>query len=249
MFSSSQILDVSKRLFPKGKAFLFVPGGVMDKILLGLAKSEARLLDDMVGIYDSMFPDNENFTEEDAINWEKKLGIVARVGVSLANRKLAICQKMFYPSSDAPRQHYLYIQEQLRAAGFDVYVHLNPLGMAPEDALALVDATQHQTTLEHEDTVEHSGFGLFASIHSDDLMHGDEVEHGAGYDNIVVNYVDADKDATYVFNNNYKFSFFIAGLTYTDFASVSLERKEEFRQLILQLKPMHTQAILYINYN
>lgn len=248
MFSTQQLLHFTKRLFPKGSAFKFRADGAVDKLLSGVAETNARCFTDVQSIYDSLMPDNANFTIEDAAAWEKKLGIVQAPGVGLHDRKAAIAQKLFYPTSYAPRQHHLFIQEQLRAAGFDVYVHLNPLGLSPEQILSPLPAVMHSDDLEHDNSVEHSGYALVSAQHSSSFEHGSAFQHGSTFDDVVVNHIDRDRDASYLFANNYRFTFYIAGSTMPDFAEVSSARKDEFRQLILQLKPIHTQAYLFVNY-
>jgi len=45
-----------------------------------------------------------------------------------------------------------------------------------------------------------------------------------------------------------RFTFFVGGSGYPNRASVPLSRKDEFRHLILKLKPAHSVAFLYIDY-
>lgn len=248
MFSISQITSFTKRLFPKGIGLRFKDAGNIDSLIKGVSGTSQKYFEGVHAIYDSMMPDNDNFSIADADAWEKKIGIIQAPGVGLDDRKAAIYQKMFFPVYAAPRQHYLFIQDQLRAAGFDVYIHLNPSGLSPEEILSPIDALFHGDDVEHADAIEHASFAIINSQHDSDLEHGDEVEHGASFDNVVVNYLERDRDASYLFANNFKFAFYIAGPTLTEFADVTLSRREEFRQLILQLKPMHTQAFLFINF-
>ncbi len=248
MFSLDFFKGLTKRLFPSSISFINVNGGWLDKLYLGLAKGEKRFIDDAVGLYDSIFPDNDNFTIEDADNWEKKLGIMSRDGVSLSDRKMAIAMKLNHPHSEAPRQHYLYIQEQLRAAGFDVYVYENTSNQSPESILSSVGSTFHSPDLEHSENVYHKGLNPQGAFHAINVQHGN-IQHGSRFNNIVANSLDRESDSLFVFrNNNYKSTFFIAGANFPDFAEIPRSREIEFRQLLLQLKPVQTIGFLFLNY-
>ena len=66
---------------------------------------------------------------------------------------------------------------------------------------------------------------------------------------LCVNYLEEAKDATFsIPATNYRTTFYISGNPITTFANVQSEREDEFRQLILQLKPAQTAAFLFVNY-
>jgi hypothetical protein len=64
----------------------------------------------------------------------------------------------------------------------------------------------------------------------------------------VANHIDENLDATFTHQNNWIKTFFIGGENLGDFADVPTARKDEFRQLILRLKPTETVAYLLIDY-
>src|SRR5690606_32537660 len=84
-----------------------------------------RAYADALKIQDAQLPDNDGFTADDATDWERRLGMIYSPLVPLADRKLAILRKMNHPGTIKARQNWLYVEGQLRAAGFDVYVHEN----------------------------------------------------------------------------------------------------------------------------
>lgn len=59
----------------------------------------------------------------------------------------------------------------------------------------------------------------------------------------------SEMGGTFTYLQALRSSFYIAGLTPTTMANILLTRKEEFRQLILRVKPAHSVGILLVNYN
>ena len=232
---SDLILKLAKQLFPTGRAFKMPANSVFEKLEKGLAQSESRAYADGLSVLDSILPDNANFSQDDATQWETRLGLIVNSGATLSDRKLAIRRKMNHPGSIKARQNYLYLEGQLQAAGFDVYVHENRFsdGMGgyytktPEDIIGLYDAG--------------------VAEHSDDIDHGD-VDHGAVYDHLVVNNINEDKDSVFDIGDNYRSTFYIGGPYLGEYAEIIAERKDEFRQLILKIKPAQTVGILFIAY-
>lgn len=102
--------------------------GFFQKMMDGLAESESRFLDDSFSLLDSLLPDNDNFLTDDADQWEIRLGMITSIGATLEDRKAAITRKLAHPSTIKARQHFVYLEGQLRDAGFDVYVHENRFG-------------------------------------------------------------------------------------------------------------------------
>lgn len=242
MATIDKIRFLTKKLYPTGRAWNLPDDSVFDKVHTGLAESEADAFDDAVSTLDAILPDNDDFTEADAERWEERLGMVVQSNtVSLADRKLAIKRKMNHPGTIPARQNWQYLQEQLQAAGFDVYVYENIF----DDGLGGFE------TLNPTDIIGPNNVGI--AIHSDDCEHGDHVEHGDSevgsvYEDCVANYIDADLDAWFDVGDNLRNTFYISSGYIDQFASIPIERKNEFRQLILRIKPVQTVAFLFINY-
>lgn len=227
------IISLTRQLLPKGRAFKMPFGSDFEKLMNGLAISEERAYNDCLAIFDSMFPDNDNFTSDDATDWERRLGMVQNPDASLDDRKLAIKRKRNHPGTIKSRQHYLYVQGQLQEAGFDVYVHENRF----DDGLGgLETRTPFEVSGVSGDVVQHG-----------EVQHGD-TQHGTGIQDKVVNYIDESIDRSFNVGSNLRSTFFIGGDPVGTYADVPLVRKDEFRQLILKLKPCQTVAYLFINY-
>ncbi len=199
-----------------------------------MALSENEAYNAALSIQHAILPDNDNFTEDDASEWEVRLGMVSNPLALLEDRKLAIKRKMNHPGDIKARQHHLYIEGQLQAAGFDVYVYENrfPDGGGGYD-------TQDVFTIT-------GGLG-YEGLQHGDVQHGD-AQHGGSFSNIIANYIDEVQDSSFYIPSNLRGTFFIGGASLGDYASIDVNRKDEFRQLILKLKPCHMVGYLLINY-
>ena len=237
MATIDKIRFLTKKLYPTGRAWNLPDDSVFDKVHTGLAESEADAFDDAVSILDAILPDNDNFTVDDAERWEERLGMVVQsTTVSLADRKLAIKRKMNHPGTVPARQNWLYLQEQLQAAGFDVYVYENIFS----------GETQSPT-----DIIGPNDVGI--AVHADECEHASDLEHGDGelgsvYEDCVANYIDQTLDAWFDIGDNFRNTFYISGPYIDQFGNVPADRRAEFRQLILRIKPVQTVGFLFINY-
>jgi hypothetical protein len=230
MSEVSDIVALTRQLLPTGRAFNFPVGGMSDKYFTALATVEAEMLGRCVGVLDSILPDNPNFTEDDANDWAIRLGIYFTPGTTFADKKKAILRKYAHPGTIKARQNWRYLQAQLRAAGFDVYVHENPDALSPYDVITEIPGT-----------------GLFhytGSYHGEDVYHGDDVLYKVA--NSIYDSVDALFEVP---DADYSSTLFIGGETLGSFATVDDDRRLEFRQLILTLKPAHLVAFLFINFD
>jgi hypothetical protein len=234
MSTFDRIIKLSRQLYPKGRAFKMPFESDFEKLTQGLAASEQRAYDDALAIFNSILPDNTNFTANDATDWERRLGMVQNPSVPLADRKLAIKRKMNHPGTIPARQHYLYVEGQLRDAGFDVYVFENRF----DDGFG---------GLETRDPLTVNG-GIGGTIAQMGQFQMGQSQMGGGYTNKIVNYIDETFDANFNVGSNLRSTFFIGGTPVGQFADVSIDRKDEFRQLILKLKPTQAVGYLFINY-
>lgn len=219
------IIRLTKQLYPTGRAFKMPVDGFLESLHFGLGISEEKAYLDAVSILNSILPDNDNFTTDDATDWERRLGLITNTSTSLANRKLAILRKLQAPGINPAKGHYLNLQRELQLAGFDVYVHENIPAQSP---------------------LSFSGIDNRVYVQHGQKQHG-SLSHGLTYTNKIANYIDEDKDKNFNLGGSFKSSFFIADL-YGGMANVPLSRKDEFRQLILKLKQVQSIGFLYINY-
>lgn len=234
------IQNLFTRLLPTGTAFKGPVGGVMQQLNTGLSYSENQAYKDALSILDTLLPDNANFDADTATEWERRLGLVQQpASVDIELRKMAIARKMQHPGKVKARQHWNYIQGQLRAAGFDVYVYENIFS----------DGMGGTTTKPPAEIAGYSG--LVGTQHKTSLQHGQR-NHGGGWGNIVANSIDRSLDVNFNPGATQRGMFFIGGPDISDpstaWAYVLKDREAQFRQLILQLKPARTAVYLFVLY-
>ena len=219
-FYSGIIRKLTRTLYPEGRAWWQKLGGVFDKLHEGLSYSEARAYEDARNLLFRILPDNDIFDTEDAANWESALGLIINPSVDFEDRKTAILRAMQFPGEIKARQSIEYIQGQLQDAGFDVYVF----------------AGTSAATAAY--------YGAFTY---GQLAYGQPGIQGG---TLIANHIEEDKDSGFDFGQevNIRATFVIGGLNFGDFASVPTNRKAEFRELILKLKPAQTAGTLLINY-
>jgi hypothetical protein len=219
---------------------------------LALNRSESRLNDNTLDILNGILPDNDSFTVEDATVWEQRLGLITNDAVSLANRKLAIIRKLNYPGTIVARQSGGFIESQLQLAGFDVYVHENPDLISIEELLNELNNVANLGLGNIGGFNLGSVFSVYPNLFTDSNIGGfnlGEVNLAQiDFKGKVVNNIIDSLDLHFNIGNSRIKTFFIGGENLGDFANVPTARKDEFRQLILRLKPTETVAYLLINY-
>jgi len=229
-----RIIRLTRRLYPKGRALNMYIGSLIERIHRALGISEATAHNNSVEILDTILPDNDNFTAVDATRWEERLGMITNPLVDLEDRKLAIKRKLNYPGLIRARQSIDYIQGQLNDAGFDVVCYRYS-GLLPNQILTpeqMLPLAQHAVT------------GVYHT--SDGTYHADP-NATTVFSNCVANNIDEALDANFPVPNP-EWTFIISSENIATFAEVPIERKAEFRQLILRLKPVNSVAFLFINY-
>lgn len=236
MLSTSElIVQLSKQQYPTGRAFRIPLNSNFELLHIALSVSEAQGWEDAVSILDSLLPDTDRFTEEDAEDWERRLGIITSEGTDLADRKAAIIQKLQAPGINPAKAHYLYIQQQLQLAGFDVWVHENIFPTYPPPGYI----TFAPNSLY--------GNGNFVAFRHGMRNHGAGA-HGSFYNNIIANSITQAGDLNFNIGANFRCTFFIGGETIGTYANVPSSREQEFRQLVLKLKPVQNIGYLFINF-
>lgn len=220
-----KIMSLTRQLYPTGRAFKMPFGGYLEKLHLGLSEREVQAYSDAISILNSILPDNDNFTVDDATDWERRLGMITNQSTSLSDRKLAITRKLQYPGKNPAKGHYLNLERELQLAGFDVYIFENIPAQTPF-AFSGINTTQQ---IQHGQTT-----------------HGNAV-HGLTYTNKIANRINESEDLYFNLGGSYKSTFFITD-AYGGMANVPLARKDEFRQLILKIKRVQSIGFLYVNY-
>lgn len=250
--NADKLKALTKQLYPTGRVFKMQEGSIFDRLHNALIRSEERCFDDIVSTLDSTLADNDNFTVEDALIWENRLGLISNDLVPLVDRKLAIIRKLNHPGLIRARQNYSYLQQQLQLAGFDVYVYENLSLVSIESILALNDLAINIG----QNNIGSFNIGDTYSIYDQYFTQFNVGSFNIGsanvnqqvFNNKVVNRIDSDLDLLFNIGSSLRSTFFIGGNPLGTFASVDQNREDEFRQLILKIKPVQTVGYLLINY-
>lgn len=219
--------ELAAQLYPTGRAFYMPKDGVANNTHLALNKSFIRIINDCQSTIDSTFPDNDNFTEEDCKLWEYRFGMIADLTLALDERRKAIYRRMSRGRNVPARQHKNYIEYQLQLAGFDVYVHENTYPYKkPQDFISIAS-----------NNVQHGGTS----------QHGVGMQHGVGSSQLIANSYQSGESYS-VSDDRLWATFFIGGQILGNMANIPPKREEEFRELVLKLKPAHLVAFTFINF-
>lgn len=228
---ADRIVKLTRQLYPTGRAWYLKLSSKFSLLHEALAYSESRALSNMRGILDSTLPDNDNFDEQDATNWESALGIYGNSSLDLETRKLKIKRRMQYPGTQKARQHYLFIQSQLQAVDFDVYIYENRFYDSSDESYYTINPVK----------------AMYGTVTYDSAYYGqDDYEYS-----VIANSTDEDKDANFNFGSSQyamRATFFIGGETFPSRVEVDADRKDEFRELVLKLKPAQTVGFALVDY-
>jgi hypothetical protein len=228
-----QIRTLFRQLLPSGRAFKGPVGGWLDGLNNALSISESVAVTDSLSTFDSMLADNANFTADDATDWERRLGLINGTGLPLSARMQLILQQYNFPGTTLPRGWYLYIQSQLQAAGFNVYVYENRFFIGGQWV------TQTPQAIAGTGGVINNEYGQ---------RNYGQGNYGGTWGNKIANSINPLVDADFDIGNNLRSTFFIGGPTLGSYATVPLAQLQQFRQLILKLKPVQTVGFLFIVY-
>jgi uncharacterized protein YmfQ (DUF2313 family) len=232
-YIGDKILQLTRQLYPTGRAFKMPDGSYFEKLHKALAVSEEQAFNDARSVLDSAIPDNDNFTADDAKGWERRLGLITNEAVALSDRKLAIQRKYNHPGSIPARQNYRFLEKQLQDAGFDVYVYENRF---PDGMGGFTTDTPESVSGVTGDLIQYGQFQYGQS------------RYGVAKRNMIANYIDENIDWKFNVGSSLRATFFIGGNPIGSFADVDVNRKDEFRQLILKAKPVQCVGFLFINY-
>lgn len=227
--------------------------GSNSAVFLSNAKALESAYKMFFDILNQRLPDNEFFDIQDIENWERVLGLVPNSILTNAERKERILSKQSYYIEELGQREL--IQNRLRENGFDVYVYENRYANEPIEV---------QVGITECGVCECGGYTVFD---------GDYIyKIPAPYTEICANYINLEKDnkllesevgsqcgivecgfqciEDQVYDND-SFNesvFFVCGEVYPNKANIPLSRREEFRQLLLTLKPITDIVLIYANY-
>lgn len=247
----NKIKSLIKQLLPTGRAFRMPIGGDGDKLIEATADGLARTYNDIQSTLDAILPDNSNFTEDDATDWEIRLGMIVNPDVDLEIRKSAIIRKMNHPGTIRARNSADYFQDQLHQAGFtDLFVHANNDYLSIYEILSIDGNFQlGDFQLGDQQLADVYSFfsDCFALIQLGDYQLGQWQLGSYKWCDIIANHIDKSIDEDFYIGND-KRTFIIGGETFGSFGELETSRLNEFRQLVLRLKPVESVAINLINY-
>lgn len=232
---AKEISDLVSSLYPTGRVWYLPENGTYRKIHSVINKTFLNVKFYCKSMINSYFPDNEEFDNNDAEFWENKLGLITSNSLSLEQRKEIILRKMAFPQNIKARQGILYIQSQIDLYGFDCKVY--------ENIFQDVNGDYY-----HESPENIIQQALLDTQHGGSTQHGLATQHGKGSFDVIANRI-----STEVYNiggNSHLWATFYIASKNSLFhgATIPASRKDEFRELILKLKPAHLVAFCLINY-
>jgi DNA-binding beta-propeller fold protein YncE/uncharacterized protein YmfQ (DUF2313 family) len=260
---SDDILALSKQLHATGRAWWINFKTDLYNLYKGLSYSESRAVEYAESILDSILPDNDNFSTEDAANWESALGLIINENISLEERKAAILRKMQHPGNVPARQHYLYLEYQLQLAGFDVYVTENRFETATPGVYEVLDPDSINVSFVQMGAGSQFGRvqlggGQGTAVYTILGNHIDESKEDVNLNDIISasQFGSAQMGGATQLSSGLGYSrdellrstIYISAKNLAGNANVPVNRKDEFRELILKIKPAHTVAFLFVNY-
>ena len=216
-------VKLSEQLYPKARVWRLFQGSVYRSLHAALSLSEQEYYNNILSLQDSALPDNDNFTVEDAERWESALALGDNSDLTLVVRKEIILRKINFPGNIKPRQSALFLQRELQAAGFDVYIYENKLAGVPVTIMGAICGLI---------TVGQTNVGQ---------------QPAETYD-IIANEIEFEPDFVIAGNPALKFTFFIGGLSFLSRADVDSARKKQLIELILKIKPAQSIGLSLINW-
>ena len=231
----NELNDQVNLLYPTGRAWFLPENGAFRKFHEVINNALLKVKDFTKSTINSYLPDNDEFSVQDCEFWENKLGLISSNSLSLEKRKEIIYRKIAFPQNIKARQGLLYIQEQIDIYGFNVKIYEN----------IFKDANGNYY---HETPKNIILQAQLDTQHGPPTQHGLSTQHGQGLFDVIANNID-DEVYSVGGDQNLWATFFIASKdSLFQGASVPLERKKEFKELILKLKPAHLVAFCLITY-
>ena len=247
-----------QKLLPKGRAFRLPFENDLYKFHQAQAKEPERICDFYVDVRDSGLPPN---VPSDALDdWETFLGLLANSNLTDAERNERALGKL----TAVGGQGLDYIQDQLQAAGFPIFVYENnPAAGAREYITLLGDTGIQMDDFQLGDFTDRINPASLAGI----LLAGppiyfNEIDYiGSMLNDTNVEMNDFQlgqfttsliKEFEYVIpadSATFIFFWFLAGPGgIFDFVDIPADREEDFKSLVFQLKPAHTWVIAQVNF-
>ena len=262
MAYSPRWFKVFKLLSPRSNAFLLFIQKKFTKFIEGLTALPADFRQYIDEIWLDIFPDTTRSIEL----WEKQWGIITPA-LDIETRRANV--DTLWKLSGGQDQPY--IEATLRAAGFDVYVHENNPPVDPDNFLSgifVLQAGGLNAYAGRQDAFAGRTGGellvngpiltnvaLILAIAGGNNSFAGNINMNASYFEELTTF-----DKTYQITDDpdlWPYFFFVGGtatrnasheLTAIDYAEIAPEREDEFKALLLKLKPAQSWAGLIINF-
>jgi hypothetical protein len=241
---------INRRL-PTGRSW---NGEIMKAVLEGVDLEFSRYkleTKDVAEIENILFNDN-------LAAWQNTLGLIAEGTVQ--EQEDDVVRKL----RDVGGLRAQDIEDELRAAGFDVYVHENRLTGTtapfvlgnPGSYLGNASLTAPQINTYAEDPNNYMFIPTpFALGQANSYLGNASLNTLNAPSDIIVNYILSSQDEQYraaiensTTQEEWAYTFIVGGATKGSYATVDADRKSEFRRVLLELKPASMWGILQIYY-
>lgn len=232
---SKKMSDLVNLLYPTGRAWNLPESSNYRKLHNSFNLSFLKVKDFMKSMVDSYIPDNDSFNSDNCSFWEQKLGLISNDETPLEIRKNIILRKISFPKGIEARQGLAYIQNQIDLYGFECEIREN-IFQKPDGSFY------------HEDPVSFLNLTAVETQHGNPTQHGVNIQHGKSSYDVIANSMD-DEVFNLGGNQNLWATFFITSKeSINQPAIIPLNRKREFRELILKLKPAQLIAFCLTKY-
>lgn len=220
-------------LYPTGKAFVIPALSNRYKFYTAVANFFNDVYLDITALTSQILSDNENFDAQDAARWESILGLQRNSVLSLEQRRQAILRKYTSPRNVTGRSAAVFLEQQLQLAGFNVFVHENRF----DDGSGGIESRSFEQVVGVQNS----------AVYADSSTYGSRT-YGQTNRQLIVNSLESSIDNQHpLFGNNNR-TFFIGAQTVGQFVSLPATREQEFRELVLTIKPVNSIAYSLINY-
>ncbi len=220
-----------QHLLPRAAAWRTTAAKTLRNFFEGLSGAPEDFRGFIDDVYGDVFPE----TTRELAQWEEQFGIVANPVE--ATRRLNLAAEWAAGGGQSPR----YIQDVLQTAGFDVYVHEWPASGPPWFP---------------RDPRDYTDLPLIGTVQCGEVL-AQCGEATALCNGLLAN------DPGYIVNDDlsgnapppvpddparWPYFLYVGGETFPDTATIPVERKAEFRRLVLKLKPTQQWLVLLVEY-
>lgn len=259
-------LNTFQHLLPRAKAWRLTPGTMLRQVIEGLTVLPDEVRREFDRVWLDLFP--ETTRELDA--WEAQWAL-PDTGMSEANRRARLAATWKAKGGQSPK----YIQDTLRAAGFDVYVHewwvpgsdplevRNPLEYIRGDNALVpgVNCGEPWVQCGEEDAqcgnlfvqpgyllvnrVQYTRAVVTSGCGEELMQCGEETAVCGGFSTFTFDDIAYNVPTD---SQVWPYFFYIGGQNFGDIAEVPYARRTEFETLCLKIAPLHMWMGLLISY-